>query len=151
MELVLEGLRDYILGAYNTLVDELSTPEVPLVAIEDRHCIIGEIDLDKQTAKHVVCIMPQQEEYEELSLGENQALLTVEVFIFVGKESPRLLYQQAQRYGAILKRAIYNDPTLDGVVEHTTVTQMDIFQGVEGSPDRQAVMLTMELTYAFEV
>lgn len=150
MKEALEGLRNYILGTYNTLVDELSTPDIPLIPVEERHCIIGEIDLDKQTASHVVCIMPMQEEYQELSLGEGEATLTAEVYVFVGKDNPRTLYDQAQMYAAILKQAIYNDPTLNDAVEQCNVTQMDVFQGVEGTQDRQAIMLTLELTYAFQ-
>lgn len=143
----LEGLKQFILSDYNALVEELSEPDIPLVPVDERHLVIGEIDLDKYTASHAISIMPVSEEFETLSLGANEARLQLEVYIFVRKASPKVLFQQAQRYGQILKQAIYADETLGGVVEDTTVNRLEVFFGVEGDPSVQAVMLELTLIY----
>jgi len=147
----LEGLKQFILSDYNTLVEELSEPDIPLVPVDERHLVIGEIDLDKYTASHVVCVMPTREDYEDLSLGENEAQLQVEIYIFVRKASPALLYKQSQRYGQILKQAIYNDETLGNTVQECKVLAQEVFFGVEGDASVQAIKLECSLTYAFEI
>jgi len=147
MEQVLEAVKSYILDKYNELVEELSEPDIPLVPVDERSVIVGEIDLDKNTFSHCISIMPVSEEYEGLSLGSNEARLQLEIYIFVRKANPKLLFQQAQRLGQIMKQVIYNDETLGGVVEDTTVNRLEVFFGVEGSNEIQAVMLELTLIY----
>jgi hypothetical protein len=151
MQQALEALKQFILADYNTLVEDCSTVDLPLTPVEESHLVIGEIDLDKQTSSHVICILPQSEEYADLTIEASEAQLLVEIYIFVNKASPQKLYQTAQAYAQCLKQAIWNDSTLGDVISECKILKMLTYYGVEGSPDRQAIMLECVLSYEFNL
>ncbi len=144
MQNILESLKQFLLADYNSLLEELSSVDVPLIQLTEKNICVGYIDLEKNTAAHVVSILPVQEQYEGLTLDTTEAQLQVELYIFARKASPVVLYNQLSRYGQILKEALYANPTISDAISEVKVLDMEIYFGVEGTVDTQA-------TYEFAI
>lgn len=151
MEEAIDALKDFILTNYNTYLEALDTPDVPLIPLEERNLAIGVIDSAKYSGAHVMSIMPQGEDYTDLTLGENEAELLVEVYIFVKKANPSTIYRQVMKYAACFKQMVYDDPSLNESVSDAKIIRMEYFEGVEGSQDSQAVMIQLVLNYEYEI
>ncbi len=104
--------------------------------------ITGYIDIDRNTQSTVCFIVPDIQTCTELSIEEQEVTTQLDVWFFVRKAVPAVLYRQALRYGTAVKKALLDNWILGGTAVSAEVKEVEYFADV-GAADKtvQAVRL----------
>lgn len=146
MEEICNTVREFLINTLSEYLTVLETEDTPLVPLSADTVIIGYIDIDRNVQSTVCFIVPDIQTCAELSIEEQEVTTQLDVWFFVRKAIPAVLYRQALRYGTAMKKAILDNWTLDGVVAEVKIGEVEYFADV-GAADKtvQAVRLGMTI------
>lgn len=157
MEAICNVLKSFMVTELPPYLAVLADTETPLpvfqadnpasVPPEKGNVFCGAIDIEKNVQKQSVFIVPDSQDISESTMNATENNTKISVYIFVRREPPDVLFRQAMRYAAAVKKAVLNNFTLSGEVEQAAVTKIDYFDNVENADNKiRAVCIEMTIT-----
>ena len=143
---IMERLRDVIVRSLpgHFTADGGNADLIPL----DEKCVsIDFPDTDSMRRDTCVFIQPDYENFEQMSLSCDQAVLNLTVIILTKGARSDVLIRRVFGYFTAFCSLIHSDRGLEGFVDHTEVTDMDYYPAVTASKTMTAIEATVRIMW----
>lgn len=135
-ELIPEGLKEH-------LTDEKVKSDLSALNVR-----IDFPDTDNMRKDNMLYIVPEYENIEELTVSSDTAEFEVKVYILskrgTSAELVRRVFDSYTAFYLFMRR----DPTLNGFIDYSRITDMDYYPAVTASGTITAIEATLTLTWA---
>lgn len=145
MEDICEALKTALVTYLNDYLDDITTQDIPLPHLDDSGVVVGYMDLDAVNKAQCVFILPDVQTVEETAIAQQTLATVADVYLFVRKKSDAVLYKQAMRYAAAIKKMFIDDYSIHGSVGMCSVNEVEYFPDVEGHPQCKAVRVSVTI------
>ena len=142
---VLQKLQEIILTHIGASVPEEDRES--LGAVTEKNIEIDFPDTDRMRANTMFFIQPDYENLEQLSMGSDLATMQVSVFILCKGASNQQLVQRVFGYYTALYILLRSNPTLDGFIDYTRITDMDYYPAVTAASTITAIEAGIQLQW----
>ena len=142
---VLQKLQEIILTHIGASVPEEERES--LGAVTEKNIEIDFPDTDRMRANTMFFIQPDYENLEQLSMGSDLATMQVSVFILCKGASNQQLVQRVFGYYTALYILLRSNPTLDGFIDYTRITDMDYYPAVTAASTITAIEAGIQLQW----
>lgn len=146
LEQALEGLKAYLVEHLDEYLANYDTPEIPLGPVTADN-FVTVVDLEKQKLPLIICLLPDQDEYEPTTPVNYDVTSHVTLVVLVRGDTREKLYNKALRTAVSIMQAIRADHTLGGSVADSQIESSDYYQAVEGSEDVKGTEIRLGLIY----
>jgi len=144
---VLEHLKTLIATRLSTYVD--STDEnVTNEAFDEKNVAIDFPDVDTMRKNTMFFIQPDYENLEPLGMASDLATMRVTVFILCKGAASAKLVKRVFAYYTAFYMLMRSNPTLDGFIDNTQITDMDYYPAVTASMTITAIEASVELQWS---
>ncbi len=143
---VLQKLKEIIASQLDTHVD-MSEAESP-PSIREEHICIDFPDVDRMRRNTMFFIQPDYEHLEQISMRSDLATMQVTVFILCKGASNAVLIQRVFSYYTACYLLIKRNPTFDGFIDFTQITDMDYYPAVTASKTMTAIEVSLALQWS---
>jgi hypothetical protein len=145
---VLDGIKTFIVNNINSYVEE--PVDLEIETITDDYVAVEFPDTDSMRKSVMFYIVPDNEDFEYLTMSSDLASFNSTIFILIKKDTQENLITKAFTYFSALYQAIRNDPTLTSVVDETTIQTMEFYPAVEANKAIVGVEAKLLIKYAKE-
>lgn len=135
-ELIPEGLKEH-------LTDEKVKADLSGLNVK-----IDFPDIDNMRKDNMLYIVPEYENIEELTVSSDTADFEAKVYIISKRDKSEALVKRVFDIYTAFYLFMRSDPTLDGFIEYSRITDMDYFPAVTASQTMVAIEVTLTLTWA---
>lgn len=135
-ELIPEGLKEHL------------TDEKVKADLSDLNVKIDFPDIDNMRKDNMLYIVPEYENIEELTVSSDTADFEAKVYIISKRDKSEALVKRVFDIYTAFYLFMRSDPTLDGFIEYSRITDMDYFPSVTASQTMVAIEVTLTLTWA---
>lgn len=135
-ELIPEGLKEH-------LTDEKVKSDLSALNVR-----IDFPDIDNMRKDNMLYIVPEYENIEELTVSSDTADFEAKVYIISKRDKSEALVKRVFEIYTAFYLFMRSDPTLDGFIEYSRITDMDYFPSVTASQTMVAIEVTLTLTWA---
>lgn len=145
---VLESIKTFIVNTINSNIEE--PEDLTIETITSDHVAIDFPDTDGMKNSVMIYLVPENEDFEYLTLSSDLANFYSTVFILVKKDSQQNLISKVFTYFSALYQSIKSDPTIGGSVDETTIQTMEFYPAVEANKSIVAIETRLLIKYAKE-
>lgn len=138
MEEVIEALQ-------GKLVDDFQPYLTPYGITAPKSAIFGDIDLEKNRQKVTAFILPDEESFEEETIGVDTVEQRLDVFLFMRGKPRAELALDVMRAGRAFRQMIKEDNDLDGQVGYIHLEKASYIEGVENNDSIKGIQLTVKV------
>ncbi len=144
---VLERLRDFIASG---LGEHLNADggEAPMENLDGSNVEIDFPGPDGMRKDVMLFIQPDYESIEELSVSSDTATLQASVFILCKGAERKLLVRRVFALFAALYSLLRSDPSLEGFIESSRITDMDYYPAVAAGRTMTGIEAKLELAWS---
>ena len=144
--MVMERLRDLII---QTLPDHFKADDgnADLTPLDEKSVTVDFPDVDNMRKDTCIFIQPDYENFEQMSLSCDQAVLNLTVTILTKGAKSEVLIRRVFGYFTAFCSLIHSDRGLEGFVDHTEVTDMDYYPAVTASKTMTAIEATVRIMW----
>lgn len=143
---VLKKLQEIIAFQLDTHVDGQEAEN--LSSITEGNIIIDFPDVDRMRRNTMFYIQPDYEHLEQISMSSDLATMQVTLFILCKGASNATLIQRVFSYYTACYLLLKTNPTLDGFIDFTQITDMDYYPAVTASKTMTAIEVSLELQWS---
>ena len=118
-----------------------------LVPLDEKSVSINFPDTDNMRRDTCIFIQPDYENFEQMSLSCDQAVLNLTVTILTKGARSEVLIRRVFGYFTAFCSLIHSDRGLEGFVDHTEVTDMDYYPAVTASKTMTAIEATVRIMW----
>ena len=144
--MVMERLRDLII---QNLPDHFKADDgnADLTPLDEKSVTVDFPDVDNMRKDTCIFIQPDYENFEQMSLSCDQAVLNLTVTILTKGAKSEVLIRRVFGYFTAFCSLIHSDRGLEGFVDHTEVTDMDYYPAVTASKTMTAIEATVRIMW----
>ena len=144
---VLEHLKATITEKINSFRDT-GDRDVPIPGIGEKNIEIDFPDVDSMRCPTMFFIQPDYQNLEPLGMASDLATMRATIFILCKGASNAILVRRVFAWYTALYILMRADPTLDGFIGDSRITDMDYYPAVTASATITAIEASVELQWA---
>lgn len=104
-------------------------------------------DLDRQKTNTTIFIQPDNGELENLTMSSDECTMNITIYIVTKSDKSDVLRDRVWECFEKTYRELRSNPTLDGVVADSMVTDFDYFPAVMDNVSSQAITITLAIRF----
>jgi hypothetical protein len=143
---VLEKLKEIISTQVGASVPD--EDEGALGEVTEKNIEIDFPDVDRMRANTMFFIQPDYENLEQLSMSSDLATMQITIFILCKGASNQQLVKRVFGYYSALYILLRNNPTLNGFIDYTRITDMDYYPAVTAASTITAIEAGIQLQWS---
>lgn len=104
-------------------------------------------DLDRQKTNTTIFIQPDNGELENLTMASDECTMNITIYIVTKSDKSDVLRDRVWGCFENTYRELRSNPTLDGLVADSMVTDFDYFPAVMDNVSSQAITITLAIRF----